>query len=103
MDPLHTLKNIETKVRKVAQRMARLEHENQTLRKQNTELATELAEAQQRLSNIHATLAELRRKWKKGKGGAPARGDWTSEEINDLWADLDNCFEWSQTHKDGDG
>ncbi len=99
MDPLHTLKNIENKVRKVAQRLARLEHENQTLRKQNTGLATELAEVQQRLSNIHTTLDKLRRKWKKGKGGA----DWTTEEWNDLWADLDNCIEWSQTHKDGNG
>lgn len=103
MDPLHTLKNIETKVRKVAQRIARLEHENQTLRKQNNGLATELAEMRQRLSNIHTTLDKLRRKWKKGIGGAPQSGEWTVEEKNNLWADLDNCIEWSQTHKDGNG
>ncbi|GEM_PF-5322755 len=100
MDPLHALNNVEKKVRKAAQRIARLEHENQTLRKQNSQLAAELAQAQQQLKNIHETLQQLRQKWKHSQGGTSPLLGASSEELDNLWADLNNCIQWSQIPQD---
>ena len=90
------ISNIELKVRQLALKLERLQNENNTLIKENTNLKAELDKKDSTLSLMQDQVANAQNALDKKRESDPEHSIKLRQDIEQYINEVDKCIEWLQ-------